>query len=309
MTEAGGKGFEFLKDPSPVPRRCAFCRQELETAVPVRCRRCAAGYHSDCWDANGKRCAVYACEPVETPVPAEEAPRPQPYRLPQERSTGSGRGWLIFVALGISSLTRICATTNSHPHRTRTPVKSPAPQYERYSRQTERSSPIYEPAEPRNTPFFVRGCALYDLQQWNECLAEFEEAASRLPSLRDAAHIRMFFARSRLGESERAARLLREYLKSPRWENLDSWGEKSLLFVAGEIPENEYLKQIPPSANGTPQPERACEAYFYAGTLRLLAGDEVRARVYLGLCMGTHVIRSSEYGSARAEIQALDSKR
>src|SRR6185503_21143525 len=104
-------GFEFLKDPAPLPKRCAFCRQEVGGVVPTRCRRCAALYHSDCWAANGKRCAVYGCEPAEKPVAA--APAPERYRLPAETPSGN-RGTWILVVFGIFVLRLISPRTQDH---------------------------------------------------------------------------------------------------------------------------------------------------------------------------------------------------
>jgi hypothetical protein len=280
-----GDGFEFLKDPAPVPKRCAFCRQELGADLPTRCARCSAVYHSDCWAANGKRCAVYGCEPAPKPVAA--APAREPFRFPVESSSG----YWVFIVVGILVTRGLTSTT---PDRNRTSIESPPP-------RAERSSPNDVRAEPRDSLFFERGCFHYDHQDWNECIGDFELAGAKLPSLRDAAEIRMFFARSRLGRGVTAKRQLLDYLQNRRWK-VNAYEERSLLFVAGEIPEKEYLDRIS-------QPERECEAYFYAGTLRLIAGDVSVARDYFTRSVATNVSQYSEFMSARAELKALDSGR
>lgn len=82
---------------------CAYCRQEVGAPASQSCPRCAALYHPDCWQANGRRCAVYACEPA---IPSTTAPAPA---WPQERLAPAEPrripGLWILIALGISALT------------------------------------------------------------------------------------------------------------------------------------------------------------------------------------------------------------
>jgi len=177
-----GKGFEFLKDPAPLPKRCAFCRQEVGTDVPTRCARCDAPYHSDCWAANDRRCAIYGCEPAEKPVeavPVRATVRPT-YRLSTESSSGWGRGGWIFLVVLIPNIIRLVASTHS---RSTTPIEVPVVRIE---------------SGPRRSTLFDRGCFNYDLQEWKESISYFQMVAVENPSLRDEAQIRIFFASSRL---------------------------------------------------------------------------------------------------------------
>jgi hypothetical protein len=43
---------------------CGICKQSLEGDALTLCTRCGARYHPDCWQYNGKRCAIYACSPL-----------------------------------------------------------------------------------------------------------------------------------------------------------------------------------------------------------------------------------------------------
>ena len=43
---------------------CGVCRQQLHGEALTVCTRCGARYHPDCWQYNGRRCAVYACSPL-----------------------------------------------------------------------------------------------------------------------------------------------------------------------------------------------------------------------------------------------------
>lgn len=83
--------------------RCGFCLQAVDDPVRTSCFRCHALYHADCWDANGARCAVYACDPAAW-VPARRLrtrPRLRPPELPsQARSLQSSLlGGLFLLAI------------------------------------------------------------------------------------------------------------------------------------------------------------------------------------------------------------------
>ncbi|MFQ5474121.1 MAG: hypothetical protein ACE5FA_14725, partial [Dehalococcoidia bacterium] len=65
-------------------------------------------------------------------------------------------------------------------------------------------------------------------------------------------------------------------------------------FLTGAIGEKAFLG----SAKGdTPKQtrEQECEAYFYAGTLRDIAGDEAKALEYFKACVETGVSNYIEY--------------
>lgn len=55
--------------------RCGICQQILAAAALSACPRCTASYHAECWDYNGRRCAVFGC--VKDPFPRRRLPAPQ----------------------------------------------------------------------------------------------------------------------------------------------------------------------------------------------------------------------------------------
>jgi tetratricopeptide (TPR) repeat protein len=158
-----------------------------------------------------------------------------------------------------------------------------------------------DPDAPRL--FFDRGCARYNLHQWKECLPDFKAAAAKDPALRDECQIRIFLARSRLGETKDARAQLTFYLIHPMKETVP-WARESLRFAAGLISESEYLKRIP-SSLGKPEAGAACEAYFHAGTIRILKGDRSGARDLFERALATGADDCEEYTSARAELAEL----
>ena len=74
--------------------------------------------------------------------------------------------------------------------------------------------------------------------------------------------------------------------------------------LTGDLSENDFLK-----AAGIGDEKQArnqkCEAYFYAGTVRLLDGDKSTATDYFKKCLETGVKDYYEYQSAAAELALL----
>jgi len=55
--------------------RCGVCQQTLEGTALTVCVNCSAAYHPECWEYNGRRCAVFGC--VKDPFPKRALPPPQ----------------------------------------------------------------------------------------------------------------------------------------------------------------------------------------------------------------------------------------
>jgi lipoprotein NlpI len=85
----------------------------------------------------------------------------------------------------------------------------------------------------------------------------------------------------------------------------DVWWKTIGEFLLGEIDERELLL----SANDA-EPEKAkdrrCEAYYYAGMVRLLEGKRGAARALFQRCVQTDVWRYREYVLAKAELARMD---
>ena len=72
----------------------------------------------------------------------------------------------------------------------------------------------------------------------------------------------------------------------------------------GQLTELEFLA----SAKNNDQKiekEQLCEAYFYAGSKLLIAGDNTTAKDYFRKCVATDKRISMEYTSAVAELKFL----
>lgn len=150
-------------------------------------------------------------------------------------------------------------------------------------------------------PLYDRACARYDLKQWKESLADFALSAEKGPATRDYARIRMSLIRRRLGEPDDLAAYLER--RPSRNEPDDAWVVHLLRFVSGRTGEVDFLEHA--YLDEKSMRSRLCQAWYYAGTLRLLAGNRPGATLYFQKCVDTDVRDYREYASAVVELEAL----
>jgi lipoprotein NlpI len=74
--------------------------------------------------------------------------------------------------------------------------------------------------------------------------------------------------------------------------------------LAGQVTEADFLKAAT-SVDKAKDAEQHCEAYYFAGTKRLLDGDKATAQDYFEKCVATGVKNFTEYQSAVAELKRL----
>jgi len=88
----------------------------------------------------------------------------------------------------------------------------------------------------------------------------------------------------------------------------DEWKKSVGLFLAGEIDEPAFLSV---AANGDPAKVREflCEAFYYAGMVRLLKGDTAGAQSFFEKSLATEVSNFVEFDFAGAELARLHVKR
>ena len=74
--------------------------------------------------------------------------------------------------------------------------------------------------------------------------------------------------------------------------------------MTGALPEKDFLAQ---AAQGTASRviEQQCEAYYYVGITRLLAGDTAAAKEFFQKCLATNLTTFFEFFFARAELARL----
>jgi len=144
-----------------------------------------------------------------------------------------------------------------------------------------------------------------DMFQWQPALEEFRAATATNPQ-RDYIRFRIFLIRCRLGETEEAGRELDAYVKSLPAAKAQDWATSIGRFLTGNLAEEEFLKQATSTAKRpTDVTIQICEAYYYAGMKRLLAGDKSGAGERFQKCLNTGEDNCFEYRSAGAELRAL----
>ena len=109
-------------------------------------------------------------------------------------------------------------------------------------------------------------------------------------------------------------RLLREqaddglsaYLEKRPDGSAGDWVNKIGTFLLGRIAEADFV-----AAANSPDTEtdrdQHCEAWYYSGMKRQLAGDKKTAADYLRKCLATQETNYDEYAFAQAELKALGS--
>jgi tetratricopeptide (TPR) repeat protein len=157
---------------------------------------------------------------------------------------------------------------------------------------------------PKLAPYFARlGILRYNNCEFGEALVDIRRA-SGAGYQSEYTPFFIWMIRSRLGEHDAATRDLVRVLDTWKDAKADDWILTIGLFLAGQLTEGELFKAAR-NSDLKVRNEKLCEAFFYAGTKRLIQEDEVFAVSYFRQCIGTQVTNFSEYGTAVAELQRL----
>lgn len=155
--------------------------------------------------------------------------------------------------------------------------------------------------------YHSRGRLRYDQRTWTEALVDFTKAAE-LDAARDYAQFRLWLLRARLGETESANQKLQSYLATRKPLKAPDWELTVGRHLAGQLAEPELLAA---AKNADPEKEagQLCEAYFYAGSKRLLAGDKATAADYFQKAIATDQKSYEEYRTAAAELNFMKAEK
>jgi lipoprotein NlpI len=97
---------------------------------------------------------------------------------------------------------------------------------------------------------------------------------------------------------------LQTYLAGRTNGQPDDWPSEIGHFLAGQLAEPEFLAAAK-NADSKKETGQLCEAYFYAGSKRLFAGEKAAAMDYSHKSIATERKDFIEYASAVAELKSL----
>src|SRR5208282_6768700 len=160
------------------------------------------------------------------------------------------------------------------------------------------------PEETRTLPdgmaYHVRGCEYYDMRNFAMAVAAFRKSCELGSEIQDYSYYRIWLIQARSGEKEAATQELVSYLKNRKAQNPPDWPLQVGHFLTGQITEADFLKAAA-DTNAKADLEQHCEAYFYAGSKRLIENDKTGAADFFKKCLGTGATTFEEYHSAEAE--------
>ena len=119
----------------------------------------------------------------------------------------------------------------------------------------------------------------------------------------DYPHLSIWLLRARLGETEAASKELSAFLDQRRNAAPGDWVSTVGGFLLGTITE-EKLFAAAASPDAKKESAQKCEAWFFAGMKKLLAGDKTAAAEYFRKSMAERKT-FTEYQLAAAELKAL----
>lgn len=141
--------------------------------------------------------------------------------------------------------------------------------------------------------------------QWNQALVVYREGLA-FNNPPEELHFYVFVIECRLGQTQAAQKELKAYLKTIPPAKARDWPACTAHFLAGDTGEPEFLAEATTTAKRTTDiPEQICDAYYYAGMVRLLAGDKTGAGERFQKSVDTKEDNNFEYMDSLNELKAL----
>jgi lipoprotein NlpI len=152
--------------------------------------------------------------------------------------------------------------------------------------------------------YFARGVTQYHLDHLDAARADLEQAVRIRGDGQAYAHLYLWLTTARLGERDQADRILRDYFEKADEMTVGQWWPRLAAFLLRDLSEPRLLDE---AAQGgwLIAAEGLCEAYFYAGSVRLIEGDAATAAEHFQHSIDTNVQNFYEYFSARRELARL----
>lgn len=158
--------------------------------------------------------------------------------------------------------------------------------------------------------YSMRGLLNYNLHKFTDALVDFRKSCelNSDAKIQDYSRCYIWFIRARLGEQDSATKELQTYLDNRKTGTSDDWPPKVARLLTGQLTEPDFFKAAE-NADKKTDKRQHCEAYFYAGSKRLIEGDKTTATDYFEKCLATGCKEIDEYNSAAAELKSLETSK
>ena len=150
-----------------------------------------------------------------------------------------------------------------------------------------------------------RGVLRQATGHWQEALEDYQRAIERGGGDDGYTQFYSWLERVRGGLREVADRELTDYMRK-MWPVMEEkWSGQVAGFLLGKVKEDAFLSAANASDANKDRGQH-CEAFYYAGMVRLLAGDKDAAAEDFRRCLATGKQTFTEYQFAKAELAALE---
>ena len=156
-------------------------------------------------------------------------------------------------------------------------------------------------------PYINRSALRQVKGDWSGAMSDLQKYCRLAPSSPNADYARfwIWFIRVQHGQEAEADRELADAL-AHHWNGAPGqWSSQIGRFLLGQITEKAFLAA---AAAPTPDRDRSqhCEAWYYAGMIRLLSGDKAAAKEYFQKSLATGDDQSLPYSLAQGQLKMLE---
>jgi len=140
------------------------------------------------------------------------------------------------------------------------------------------------------------------LHRWTNALADYRHALALSERGLEYVRLPVWLLRARLSEGEAASKELADYAAKYRGDSRDLWTFKVIDHLLGNITETELLAAAA-DPNSQTHGFQECEAFYYAGMKKFLAGDKPGAIDDFRKCIATRQKEYRAYQLAADELK------
>jgi tetratricopeptide (TPR) repeat protein len=157
--------------------------------------------------------------------------------------------------------------------------------------------------EPKNAATYNNRAALFfATRNWGAALQDYNRFLELSKEDQEYPRLYVWLIRVRMGQTGAANKELLDYLQQRG--NTADWFSTVTSHVLGKISDADLLTAAK-SSDKSKERGQLCEAWFYIGMKKLMAGDKTGAQACFNKSLATDQKDSTEYHFARAELKAL----